>query len=98
MSLLSELNTLLDTLSIPVETGVFTGKAAYAGFTDALCASGDDADAVLEAERDVGVAHVRVVPFQAAMKSWALSRTLPALMPGLKRAEPMPKPSAPAAR
>ena len=27
MSLLSELNTLLDALSIPVETGVFTGKA-----------------------------------------------------------------------
>ena len=26
MSLLSELNTLLDTLNIPVETGVFTGK------------------------------------------------------------------------
>ena len=27
MSLLSDLNTLLDTLSIPVETGAFTGKA-----------------------------------------------------------------------
>ena len=27
MSLLSELNTLLDTLQIPVETGVFNGKA-----------------------------------------------------------------------
>ena len=27
MSLLSELNTLLDALSIPVETGIFTGKA-----------------------------------------------------------------------
>ena len=27
MSLLSELNTLLDALQIPVETGVFTGKA-----------------------------------------------------------------------
>ena len=27
MSLLSELNTLLDSLSIPVETGVFNGKA-----------------------------------------------------------------------
>ena len=27
MSLLSELNTLLDALNIPVETGVFTGKA-----------------------------------------------------------------------
>ncbi len=27
MSLLSELNTLLDALRIPVETGVFTGKA-----------------------------------------------------------------------
>ena len=26
MSLLSELNTLLDALSIPVETGIFTGK------------------------------------------------------------------------
>ena len=27
MSLLSELNALLDALSIPVETGIFTGKA-----------------------------------------------------------------------
>lgn len=74
MSLLSELNTLLDALPIPVETGVFTGKApeTYAVITplsDSFALHADDRPGVEVQEARLSLfSQVNYRPFKRAIE------------------------------
>lgn len=79
MSLLSELNTLLDALHIPLETGVFTGKApeTYVVITplsDSFALHADDHPSLEVQEARVSLfSQANYRPFKQAIEQTLLS-------------------------
>ena len=82
MSLLSELNTLLDAIPIPVETGVFTGKApeSYVVITplsDSFALHADDHPSVEVQEARVSLfSQANYRPYKRAIERALLARAI----------------------